>query len=159
MNLQTTSGMYGRCKAKLINPDGTSFESDWIENVITNLGKKAVVGLTGNIDSQTAFTYIACGTSATAVAATDTTLGAELTTLGLGRAAATVTSEQITSADDTLQLVKSFSVTGSTTVQEVGVFNASSAGVMLSHLLTGGGASWVVVNGSVLVVTYQIKFT
>ena len=151
-------GIRGFAKFKLEYPDGSVLETGWCENTITNLGKKAVVGLTGNVDSQTAFTYRALGTDADpAPAAADTTLNAELTTLGLSRTTATVTSEQTTTADDTLRFVKAFTATGSTTVLEAGIFNASSTGVMLSRVLAS--PTLPVVNGTVLTITYEVRLS
>lgn len=128
----------------------TGFQS----NVITLVGKAQLALLAGA--SGTPFTFLAVGTSATAVTSADTALNAELSTLGLSRVAATVSRVTITATNDTLQLANTWSVTGSTTVNEVGVFNASSSGVMLGHALTGAKT---VANGDVLVGTYQCQFT
>jgi len=125
------------------------------KNIITNAGLAAIAGLVGNTGSVTAFSYIALGTSSTAVAAGDTTLGAEITDTGLQRAAATVSRTTTTAANDTLRFAKTFTATGSKTVEEVGIFNASSSGVLLGHLLTGSKA---LQNTDTLTVTYDIVF-
>lgn len=124
-------------------------------NLITSAGKAALAGLTGNTGTITAFTYLAVGTSNTAPAIGQTTLGAEITTLGLGRMAATVSRVTTTVTNDTLQLVATWSVSGSTTVEEIGIFNAASVGIMLGRALT---SSKQVVSGDTLTGTYQIIF-
>ncbi len=145
----------GIAQIRMVHPDGSVYESPWVENIITTVGKAAISGLVGNTGAQTAFGYLALGTSATAVAIGDTTLGAELSTLGLSRAAATVSRVTTTTTNDTLQLLYTWTASGSTTVQEVGIFNAASSGVMLSHLLSGG---WAVINGTSLQLTYKVIF-
>lgn len=124
-------------------------------NTITNVGFAVIAGLAGNTGAQTAFTYLAVGTSSTAPSASQTALGGEITTNGLGRAAATVSRVTTTQTNDTLQLVKAFSVSGTSTVEEAGIFNDASAGTMLGRALT---TSKTVVNGDTLTVTYQVKF-
>lgn len=147
----------GRFKLECHRSDGSlKWATDWIENSTMNAGLAVFSGLAGNTGSQTAFGWLAVGTSSTAVAASQTTLQAEITTNGLARAAATVSQVTTTQTNDTLQLVKAWSVSGSSTVEEIGYFNASSAGVMGGRALTGTKA---VVNGETLTATYQIKFS
>jgi len=100
--------------------------------------------------------YTAVGTGSTAFAKTDTTLGTEVAASGLSRAAATVTQQTTTASDDTLQAVKAFSVSGTVTVAEVGLFDNSSGGTMYSRtVLTSSRA---VVSGDTLTVTIKIIF-
>lgn len=122
-------------------------------NIITTVGKAQLSALAGSV--VTPFTYLAVGTSATTPAAADTTLGAETTTSGLGRAAATFSQVTTSTLNDTSQWAHTWSVTGTVTIQEVGVLNASSAGTLLGHALTGSKA---VNNGDVLIGTYQVQF-
>ena len=131
------------------------YDTGFIKNTITNAGLAVISGLVGNTGSQTAFTYLAVGTSSTAPAASQTTLGGEISTNGLGRAAATVSRVTTTQTNDTLRLLKAFAVSGTSTVEEAGMFNASSSGVMLNRALT---ATKPVVNGDTLTVTYDVKF-
>ena len=126
------------------------------DNLTMNAALAVYSGLIGNTGSQTAFTYLACGTSNTAVAASQTALGSEIVSSGLERASATVSRTTTTQTNDTLQLAKTFTATGSLTVEEVGYFNASSAGVMGGRYLTG---SKVLINGESMTVTYKIIFT
>lgn len=148
-------GIKGRIKLDIYSVDGKLKDTTgWINNIITNAGKAQLALLAGDA-SATPFTYLAVGTSATAVAATDTTLTAEITDSGLARAAATVSRVTTTVTNDTLQLTYTWSVTGTKTVEEVGIFNASSAGTMLGHALT---TSKSVANTDTLQSTYQVKF-
>jgi hypothetical protein len=124
-------------------------------NTITNAGFAVIAGLAGNTGSQTAFTYLAVGTSNTAPAASQTALGGEISTNGLSRAAATVSRVTTTQTNDTLQLYKLFTVSGSSTVEEAGIFNDATTGTMLGRALT---TSKSVVNGDTLAITYKVKF-
>lgn len=74
--------------------------------------------------------WVATGTSDTAFAVTDTTLGTEITDSGLQRVAVTATRVTTNVANDTTQFVKTFTITGTYTIKEVGIFNASSTGDM-----------------------------
>jgi len=127
-----------------------------IENTITNAGKAEVANLIGNVSSPTAFTYLAVGTGTTAASATDTTLEAEITDSGLGRASATVSRVTTTTTNDTLQLYKSFSVSGSKSITEAGVLNASSLGTLLGRQVFSADS---VVSGDTYNLTYKIVFS
>jgi hypothetical protein len=100
---------------------------------ITNVGKAEVAGLSGATGSCTAFTYLANGSGSTAFAASQTALVTENTANGSARAAATVSRTTTTVTNDTLVLAKQWTATGAITINEVGVFNASSAGDMLAR--------------------------
>ncbi len=121
---------------------------------ITTVGKTAAAQLLGNTGSPTAFTYLAVGTSATAFAVGQTTLVAETTTAGLGRAASTVSTVTTTTANDTLQLTKTWTVSGSVTLAECGVFNASSTGTMLARYVLSPTRS--VASGDGFTLTYKV---
>ncbi len=122
-----------------------------------NLGMNArlavVAGLYGGTGAQTAFSYLAVGTSSTAVAASQTTLVAEITDTGLGRAAATMSRTTTTQTNDTTVFSKTWTATGSKTIEEIGYFNASSAGVMGGRALTGTKS---LVSGNTLTATYSV---
>lgn len=121
-------------------------------NKMTNASLAAISGLVGNTGSQNAFTFLAVGTSNTAVSAAHTALQAEIVDSGLARASATVSRVTTTQTNDTLQLQKQWTVTGTKTIEEVGIFNASSTGVMLARALTG---SLSVVNTNLITATYK----
>ena len=119
---------------------------------ICNLGKREVAALTLNIGSPVAFSYLGIGTGTTAFAATQMAL---VTPLG-DRASSTVTLVTTTVTDDTTQYAYSFSITGTNTITEVAIFNASSSGVMLARtVLTTPRA---VVNGDTYALTYKVSF-
>lgn len=146
----------GRIKLDVYSKDGVLKDTTgWINNIITNAGKAQLALLAGDATA-TPFTYLAVGTSATAVAATDTTLTAEITDTGLARVAGTVSRVTTTVTNDTLQVTYTWTATGNKTVEEVGLFNASSAGTMLGHALT---TSKVLANTDVLIGTYQVRFS
>ena len=125
-------------------------------NIITNAGKAAVAKLTGSGLGGTAFLAQAIGTSATAPAATDTTLTAEITTNGGARGASdTITQVTTTVTNDTTQFVKTWTFIGGFTVQETGILNnSSSGGDLLAHALIG---PTTVVSGDSLQVTHKVK--
>lgn len=127
-----------------------------VNNLITSAGKAALAGLAGNTGAITAFTYIAVGTSSTAVAVGQTTLGGEISTNGLSRAAGSVSRTTTTVTNDTLTITKTFTVAGTSTVEEIGVFNAASVGIMLGRALT---TSKALVSGDTFVTTYNIIFS
>jgi len=128
------------------------------KNKITNASLAAISGLIGNTGSQVAFTYLAVGSGTTAEAATLTALTTEIVNHGLERAAATVARTTTTQTNDTLQLTKTWTASGGSTdtIEEIGIFNDASAGVMLGRKLT---TSKVVASGSQLIATYTVQVT
>lgn len=152
MNDTTTTK--GLVNLKVIR-NGEIVQDITVNNGITNAGFAAMAGLVGNTGSVSAFTYLAVGTSNTAFSAGQTALIGEISTSGLSRASATVSRVTTTQTNDTLQLTKTFTLSGSATVEEVGAFNAASTGVMLGRALTG---TVTLVNGDEFVVTYKFKF-
>lgn len=136
--------------------NGNIRDSWTVDNVVTNAGKAELANLTGNVSTPTEFTYIAVGTDNTAASATQTALVAEITDSGLERASGTVSRQTTTTTDDTYQITKTWTASGSKTVEEVGVFNAASAGTMLSRALT---TSKAVTSGETLTATYQLRFS
>lgn len=149
--IQKTSGKFRLVCHKI---DGSiRWDTGWINNGTTNAGKAQFALLVGA--SGTPFSFLGLGTSSTAFSPSQTTLQAELTTLGLGRASATVSQVTTTATNDTLQLYKVFASTGTTTIEEIGYFNAVSAGVMGGRALTG---SKPVDTGETITATYQVQF-
>ena len=120
-------------------------------NGITNSGKAAMAGLLGNVGSVSPFTYVAYGTNSTSFSATQTALIAQSQ-----RALATVSRVTTTVTNDTLRLVKAFSVTTTETAKEGGVFNASSGGTMVARSLFDPQRSMT--SGDTLTVTHDIVF-
>ena len=141
--------------ASLISP----FLGRWstrkvIGNLITNAGFALAAGLLNGSGSPAAATYIAVGTNTTAAAVTDTALGTETATSGLSRAAATVSLVTTSVTNDTAQMTKTFSVTGTVAVTESGVLNASSTGTLLCHQVF---SAINVVNGDSLAITWKVQ--
>ncbi len=129
-------------------------DTGWLKNTITNAGKAETTNLLGNVSTPAAFTYLAVGSNNIAESASHTALQSEITTSGLARAAATVSRVTTTQTNDTLQLEKTWTASASVTVEEVGIFNGSSAGTMLGRKLTGSKA---LANGETLKVTYKVQ--
>lgn len=146
-----------RLKTWLVLSFGSQkWDTGFIDNITTNAGKAAIAGLIGNTGAVTAFGYLAVGTSSTAVAATDTTLGAEITDTGLARAASTNSRTTTSVTNDTLSMTYTWTASGSKTVKEIGYFNASSGGTMGGHSLTGDR---ILTNGDQLVGTYTVQIS
>jgi hypothetical protein len=126
------------------------------KNIITNAGKAQMALLAGDATA-VPFTYLAVGSSATAVAATDTTLTTEITNHGLARTTATVSRTTTTVTNDTLKLTYTWTVTtpGGDVIREVGIFNASSGGTLLGHKLT---TAMTVATDDQIIMTYNISF-
>lgn len=140
---------------QILDVDGNVKDKWSVNNLVVNAGKAQLALLAGDATA-TPFTYIAVGTSSTAVAGSQTALQAETTTNGLSRASATVSRTTTTVTNDTLSLAKTFTATGTVVVKEVGVFNAASSGTMLSRALT---STKTLVNGETLAVTYTLAFS
>jgi len=99
---------------------------------------------------------LAVGETATAFAITQTALAAEITGNGLARAAATVSTTTTTYTNDTLRLTETWSVSGTETVREVGIFNGSSGGDMLGRKVTA--QEYSLASGDEFTYTYDIIF-
>lgn len=123
---------------------------------ITNAGKAEMSNLFGGVDSPTEFTYLALGSTATAFAATQTALVAEITGNGLARHVATVTQETTTVTDDTTQLTYQWTASGTETVREAGVFNASSGVIMAARKVLG--TAQALVSGNTFTWTHSVIF-
>lgn len=152
-NMIETLKTTGQIDFKITRANG-EIEEWSVNNLITSAGKAQLALLAGDA-SATPFTYLALGTSTTAPAIGQTALIAEITTNGLGRAAATVSRVTTDVTNDTLQLTYTWTATGSVTVEEIGIFNASSSGVMLGRALTQTKS---LVNTEQITAIYKVKF-
>jgi len=119
---------------------------------ITNAGLAEMAKLGVDSGSPTEFTYLAYGSDDTDAAVTDTTLGTET-----DREAATVSTETTSVTDDTMRWTKTFSISGATTVKEVGIFNAAADGDMLARYILGTARS--LSDGDSYVVTFDIPLS
>jgi len=94
--------------------------------LLTNVGiTKLIAALFG--DSHTAPLFVAWGTGTTAEAVTNTALE---TAASEDRTSGTKTKVTTNTTDDTYQLVGSITSTGTKTISEAGLFDASTAGSM-----------------------------
>jgi len=93
-----------------------------LAEIIPNEGIVELMALGGGLTA-VAFSTIATGSGNTAFTTGSSELNTEIEANGLSRATATVTQEDGTFTDDTLQFVKAFTVTGTQTVKEIGVTN------------------------------------
>ncbi|RLG74735.1 MAG: hypothetical protein DRO12_06505 [Thermoprotei archaeon] len=101
------------------------------KNVVTNAGLAEIIKLVFNLGG-TPFEYVAIGTGTTSESATDTALENEI-----ARKKASVSQTTTTITNDTALLEATFSkadgLSGSKTISEAGVFNASSGGTLLAR--------------------------
>lgn len=104
-----------------------------VRNTVTNTGKAAMASRFNGAGGEAAFTYLAVGTGSIAAAATDTTLGSEISTSGLARANATASRVTTTQTNDTAQAQYTWTASGSVSPSECGIFNASSSGIMAAR--------------------------
>jgi hypothetical protein len=124
-----------------------------IKNLITSAGKAGAASRLNGSGAEAAFTYLELGVGTTAADVADTTLETAITDSGLERAAATCTRVTTTVTNDTAQLDKTWSVSGTKAVTECGIFNAASAGVLLGRQVF---TAVNVVSGDSLQVIYKI---
>lgn len=125
----------GSLKVVLFDENGIVKDTREINNLVVTVGRyfiaSRMVGTTANTPAQ--MTHMAIGSSATAAAAADTTLGSELGRVGLTGAAGTVAANS-----NSAVFTATFPAgTGTGNVQEAGIFNAASAGVMLARTTFG----------------------
>lgn len=102
-------------------------------NTITIAGIREVAGLI-NESRAGGFKYIALGDSTTVATNTNTALRDEITGAGLARVGATCTRATTDTANDTTQLLHTFTATATQAVTEVGIFDTpTSGGTMLGR--------------------------
>ena len=119
---------------------------------IVNVGLALIADRIGGVAGGSAISYVAYGTGTTAFSASQTALVTET-----ARAAATVTRTTTNVSNDTLQLVKAFSISSTLTITEVGAFNASSGGTMLCR--TKLATPRDVTSGSTFTYTQKVAFS
>lgn len=113
----------GVVKLEVFDADGNIKQTIETPNLITTAGKNLIATLIAG--SGTTFTHMGIGTSSTSPAVGDTTLGSET-----GRVI--LTSKAVTS--NSIAYVGDFPAgTGTGTIVEAGIFNASSGGTMLNR--------------------------
>ena len=124
--LNDTLPMKGELTLTLLDSEGKVKDFKELKNLIVQVGKNFVANALIN-NSTSPFTYMAVGTNGTAATTSDTTLGAEI-------------ARQVFSSSSVSTNVVTLSTTyaagtATGTLQEAGIFNASSGGTMLSHVV------------------------
>lgn len=120
--LNDTLHMTGALDIVIKNEQGEVKEEIHVPNLVVTAGKTFIASRMAGTSSAV-MSHMAVGTSSTAPAAGDTTLGGEL-----ARVALTST----TPSTNTIQYVGTYAAgTGTGALQEAGIFNAVSAGTML----------------------------
>lgn len=147
----TREGLRPAGRVELVQTrNGVVVDKRIADNLVVTTGKsqaaKYWIGTGGN-----PMTYIAVGTGATAPAAGDGALQAEITDSGLGRKADS--SPSVTGNEATISVT--WNVTGSKAVTESGIFNASGGGVMGARVTF---AALNVANGDTLSLTWKFTF-
>ena len=119
-----TSGIIGNVSITRYNAEGTVIEKAYIPNLVVNVGKNYIASrLVGA--SPSVMTHIALGSNSTVAVNGDSTLGTELGRVVLSSA---------TSTDNVVTYTATFGAgVASGGIQEAGLFNASSGGVMLAR--------------------------
>lgn len=111
----------GDVNIQVFDEAGNLKEERTIKNLVVNVGKAFIAGRM--VGTPTAMSHMAVGSSSTAPAGADTSLGGELGRVALGSSAA---------AGAVVTYTASFPAgVGTGAVVEAGVFNASSSGTML----------------------------
>jgi hypothetical protein len=152
-NLEDFKGLTGLITMIVRDKDGNIKETRKIKNLITNAGKAGAASRLNGAGSEVAFTYLAVGIGTNAAAVGDTTLQTEITDSGLARAAATCTRVTTSVTNDTAQLDKTWSVSGTKAVTECGIFNDAAAGTLLGRQVF---TAVNVVSGDSLQVIYKV---
>ncbi|TVY09975.1 hypothetical protein [Paenibacillus cremeus] len=147
----------GRLKVDLYRDGVLVQEGQWRDNVVTTAGKNSLASLLNSASAGTSLvTHMGFGTSATAVAAGDTALGAELTIGSAGYNRVSVTRSN--PSGNVIQYQATLTgVTSTPTIQECGLFSASSAGTLFAHQLTG--AVTLSSSSDSLQITWQVTFS
>lgn len=133
--------------------NGKLLSEETIDNTITTVGIREVAGLINEVTTG-GFKWIELGSSSTSASAANTTLAAAITAAGMPRAAATCTRTITTTANDTAQLVHTFTATASQSVREAGIFDTATSGVMLARQTFTAKA---LESGDTLAITYKVK--
>ena len=133
-------------------------DTGYIENGYTNAGMAATAKKMSGADTVADFDYLAVGSDNTAFDDGQTILVSEIdNTNGCGRAIdASPTTTTTAFTDDTMVINKSWTVTGTETVQEIGCFNASSTGDMIGRSVVAPSVG--VADGDTLNGEYTVQF-
>jgi hypothetical protein len=153
--MEEASKLTGRFEIT-VTRNGEVVDKREVYNLITSAGKAGQASRLNGSGGEAAFTYLAVGTGVTAAAIGNTTLQTEITGSGLDRAAATVSRTTTTVTNDTARLAKTWTVTGTQAITELGAFNAASSGTLLGRQVF---SVVNVINGDTFGVTYDFIVT
>lgn len=138
------------------SPFGQWRNSLMTHNLITNKGHAGANGRMSNQGSYGVFSTLAIGVGTTAATISDTALGSESTTGGAARVvAATISQVQTNVANDTTQLVKTFTITATLAISEEGIFDTATAPPSGNLLAKQVFATINVSTGDTLTITHQ----
>ncbi len=121
---------------------------------ITTAGRGLASGLLGAVGTPVGVKWLAYGTGTTAFAIAQTALVAQSQ-----REAATVTQVTTTVANDTVQLTKTFTISGTETITEIGAFNDGTTGTMFARATSTDAvfSAKAVTSGDSFALTYKCK--
>lgn len=122
--IQDTIKLTGRLKMVLTDENGIVKQEQEVDNLVVTAGKGFIASRMKDATA-VVMSHMAVGTSSTAPAVGDTTLGAEIASSRTALTSTTVTTNSVA-------YVCTFGTgVGTGAVTEAGIFNASSAGTML----------------------------
>ena len=144
-----------RCEARIPGLTGKYTAVLRNHNLITNVGHAAANARLSGQGAYGTFVNLAIGIGTTAAAAADTALTSEITTGGGSRGAATASQVTTTVANDTTQLVKTWTFTSAFAVTEEGILDsATTGGNLLAHQVF---AAVNVASGDSLQITHKVS--
>lgn len=123
-------------------------------SLVPNVGKAIIAGrMFGSTPTQAEPKYLDWGTGASAGAAASTGVS---TAGGESRTAGTSSMVTTTQTNDTHQVVGTITATGGKTITNVGLFDASTSGVLYAIF---DGLSVALVSGDAIAFTAKVQFT
>lgn len=157
-----------RVRMRVVGPDErgeivTKQETPWYDNVLTTYGLASLASAVGSSAAVTASAWIQAiyiGTSATAPASTDTSLGASTASLTIGNASFTKTNTGAQTVEYQATYASS-NTSGAYTINEVGLYCNSTGNETQNHLAAHATLATNVVKGAsdVLNLSYQVILT
>jgi len=141
--------MSGEYKIRAKYPDGKVVHLEG-RNLVTSAGEGLAAALFDINGSETAPDFIAFGSGTEGALKSDTQLQTEIV------AEPRTTTASTTQTNNIIELVWAVTVTGSYVIQEMGVFNAVTAGTLLARFLT---QTLTVVAGVVIDITWTLTFS
>jgi hypothetical protein len=158
----------GRARFEVVGPDDngeivTKQSTPWYDNILTTYGLASIASAVGSSAAVTASNWIEAiyiGTSTTAAASTDSSLGASTASLTIGNASFTKTNTGAMTVEYQATFASN-NTTGSYTIGEIGLYCNSTGNETQNHMAAHAILSTIVVKGAsdVVNVSYDIIFT